>query len=74
MSMIKLKNPQLQKEERLKALRVFLLAAGLGLVLILPFIIYERGYFFYYGDFNVQQVPFLRLSVESVRSGNVGWS
>lgn len=72
--MIRLKNPGLLRQERFRTLRVFLLAALLGVILILPFMIYERGYFFYYGDFNVQQVPFLRLCVETVHNGEFGWS
>ena len=34
----------------------------------------DQGYFLYYGDFNVQQVPFYQLAHDSVRSGNIGWS
>lgn len=51
---------------------------GLGLLVaaaaFLPYVIYHGGYFFYYGDFNVQQIPFYQLAHEAIRSGNVRWS
>ena len=40
----------------------------------LPFLIFDKGYFLFYGDFNVQQIPFYRLAHDAVRSGNFGWS
>ena len=36
--------------------------------------IYDHGYFLYYGDFNVQEIPFYRLAHDSILSGNTGWS
>ena len=36
--------------------------------------IYDKGYFLFYGDFNVQQVPFYKLAHEAVRSGSINWS
>lgn len=53
-------------------------AFGLGLlvaiVIFLPFIIYDSGLFLYYGDFNVQQIPFYQMIHDSIRNGNLGWS
>ncbi|MDR2908453.1 MAG: YfhO family protein [Oscillospiraceae bacterium] len=54
--------------------KAFLLALIMAAVIFVPFIIYDRGYFIYYGDFNVQQIPFYKLAHESVRSGNLFWS
>lgn len=52
----------------------FFLAMGLSALIFLPFVIWDGGYFFYYGDYNVQQIPFYRHSVELVRSGGyLGW-
>lgn len=28
--------------------------------LIIPFIIFDGGVFYYYGDFNVQEIPFIK--------------
>ena len=39
-------------------LKAFLLGLGLSFVIFLPFIIVDGGRFLFYGDFNVQQVPF----------------
>ncbi len=33
-----------------------------------------NGYFLFYGDFNVQQVPFYQLCHRAVREGNFGWN
>ncbi|MDD5953560.1 MAG: YfhO family protein [Oscillospiraceae bacterium] len=53
-------------------------AFGYGLVLsfllFIPFIISDSGYFLFYGDFNVQQVPFYQMCHDAIRSGNIFWS
>ena len=55
-------------------LRTFLWALGLATLFFLPWMIYNNGYFFFYGDYNVQQIPFYQMIHDSVRSGNIGWS
>lgn len=57
-----------------KASRAFLLALGLSFIIFLPFVIFDRGYFIYFGDFNVQQIPFYKLAHEAVRSGDIFWN
>ena len=42
--------------------------------LALAFIIFDQGYFLFFGDFNVQQVPFYRIAHDAIRSGNIGWN
>ena len=54
--------------------RAFLYGIGIALVFFLPFIIWDNGYFLFYGDFNVQQVPFYQMCHDAIRSGNIGWS
>ena len=47
-------------------LQAFLIALVTACVLIIPFIIFDGGVFYYYGDFNVQEIPlciFLPLSL-----------
>lgn len=51
-------------------LRTFLWALGLATLFLLPWMIYNNGYFFFYGDYNVQQIPFYQMIHDSVRSGN----
>ncbi len=55
-------------------LRLFLYALLLSTLLFLPFIIWEKGYYFFTGDFNVQQVPFYKLTHQAVRSGDWFWN
>lgn len=55
-------------------LRAFLYGIALACVIFIPFMIVDGGRFLFYGDFNVQQVPFYRLAHDAVRSGNLGWN
>lgn len=66
--------PQPTQKKQRYWLKAFLLAAGTALVFFLPFLIYDQGLFLYYGDFNVQQIPFYQMIHDAVRNGNLGWS
>ena len=55
-------------------LRTFLWGLGLAFLFFLPWMIYNDGYFFFYGDYNVQQIPFHQMIHDSIREGNIGWS
>ncbi len=57
-----------------RLIRMFFLGALLYLAAVLPFIVYRGGIFFYYGDYNVQQVPFYILAHRAVRSGTLFWN
>ncbi len=57
-----------------KLIRIFILGVLLYLLAVLPFIVYRGGIFFYYGDYNVQQVPFYILAHRAVRNGNFFWN
>ena len=52
----------------------FLLALGAAALLFVPYIIFDGGVFYYYGDFNVQEIPFYQLIHGMVRSGEMGWN
>ena len=54
--------------------KVFFTGVLLYLIAVLPFIIYHGGYFFYYGDYNVQQVPFYILATRAVRNDMLFWN
>ncbi len=56
------------------AWQAFIFALIIGAAIFLPFVIMDKGYFIYYGDFNVQQIPFYKLAHEAVRSGDVLWN
>ena len=53
---------------------LFVGGALLYLAAVLPFLIYHGGIFFYYGDYNVQQVPFYILAHRAVRNGYFFWN
>ena len=55
-------------------LKAFFLGLGLSFLVFLPFLLVDGGRFLFYGDFNVQQVPFYRLAHDAVRAGNLGWN
>ena len=57
-----------------KYLTAFLLGFGCMLFTLIPFIIAEKGYFIYYGDYNAQQIPFYNLANDAVRSHQTGWN
>ena len=53
---------------------MFMGGALLYIAAVLPFLIYHGGIFFYYGDYNVQQVPFYILAHRAVRNGYFFWN
>lgn len=54
--------------------KAFLLGLFFSAAFFIPYIVIGHGYFLYYGDFNVQQVPFYQLVHDAIRSGEFGWS
>nr|WP_319490096.1 YfhO family protein [uncultured Caproiciproducens sp.] len=55
-------------------LKALFYGMAISFLFFIPFIIFDNGYFLFYGDFNVQQVPFYQMCHDAVRSGNIGWS
>ena len=62
------------QKNRLYLLLTFSIALVSAAVIIIPFIIYNGGVFYYYGDFNVQEIPFYQLIHGLVRDGDMGWN
>lgn len=54
-------------------LKLTLCSFIISLTIFLPFIIKDKGYFIYYGDFNVQEIPFYKLAHDAVKSGKIFW-
>ena len=54
---------------------LFVLAVGFisAFAVMLPYMIYDSGYFLMYGDFNVQQYPFYMHAHDAIRQGAIGW-
>ena len=65
-------------ENKKSALRQYGMVFGLGLLtsflFFLPFLIWDKGLFIYYGDFNVQQIPFYQMAHDSILTGNIRWN
>lgn len=61
------------KQEKRYYLKAFLITMIMALVMFLPFVIVDRGYFIFYGDYNAQQIPFFKQCVEAVHNGTMGW-
>ncbi len=57
-----------------KKLSTFLTALLTATLLFLPYMLMTEGYFTFYGDFNVQQIPFYQMCHKAVREGNIFWS
>lgn len=64
---------KLQQEKELGRI-AFFLVFGMGLMLFIPFLLYDKGLFIYYGDYNAQQIPFYQLAHRAVRAGDIGWN
>ena len=64
----------IQEDGKRQYLRMFLLGFCTLMVVLLPIVIFNKGYFIYYGDFNSQQIPFYHLAHDAVRSGQFGWN
>ena len=47
----------IQEDGKRQYLRMFLLGFCTLMVVLLPIVIFNKGYFIYYGDFNSQQIP-----------------
>ena len=61
------------KSEKKFYQKSFLYALIMAAALFLPFVIIDGGYFIFYGDYNAQQIPFFKHSVEAVHNGTLGW-
>jgi len=55
-------------------LNVFVLGLITSFIIFLPFLIKDHGLFLFYGDYDVQQIPFYRTAHDAIRSGSMGWN
>ncbi len=62
------------KNELKNLFKIFCIAAVLCSLIFIPFIIFDRGMFLLYGDYNVQQIPFYQLAHDAIKSGQFGWN
>lgn len=57
-----------------KKLSTFFIAIFVAITFFVPYMIMSEGYFTFYGDFNVQQIPFYQECHKAIREGNIFWS
>lgn len=55
-------------------LKTFFTAMVIALVMFLPAMIMDDGYFLFVGDFNSQQVPFYKIAHDAIQNGEWGWN
>ena len=67
------KKKTLLREQKNLAFSTFLITFFMAAALFVPYMIADNGYFLFYGDFNVQQIPFYQHCHALIKSGNVGW-
>ncbi len=68
------KSPDRLTKRKEQRLLTFILGLVTAAAFFVPFIIKGDGYFIFFGDFNVQQIPFYQHCHELVRSGEFwGW-
>ncbi len=54
-------------------LKAFILGFLTAFCLFLPFLVIDKGFFTYAGDFNSQQIPFYMYMNRMVKSGSLSW-
>ena len=69
----KVLSPHSEKKQRY-ALKAFLWGMAIIAAFIIPCMIMDNGMYIYFGDYNVEVLPFYELMSESIKSGNTGWS
>ena len=62
------------KPKKEKYLLTFILAIITSAAFLVPYMIDGEGYFTFYGDFNVQQIPFYQLCHKAIKEGNIAWN
>ena len=60
-----------KQKERYK--ESFFIALFIAFMFFIPFMLMNKGYFLFYGDFNAQQIPFYMHCHEAVRGGEFVW-
>ena len=64
----------LLRPQKEKYLSTFFIALFVAAALFVPYMVMSEGYFTFYGDFNVQQIPFYMQCHKAVKSGNIFWN
>ena len=62
------------REHKEKYVSTFIYALLTATLIFVPYIIADGGYFLFFGDYNVQQIPFYQMCHKAIREGNIGWN
>ncbi len=62
------------KPQKEKRLATFLISMAVAAAFFVPYMILSEGYFTFFGDFNVQQIPFYQMCHQAIRDGNIAWN
>ncbi len=62
------------KKQKERYLQAFFIAFGVAALFFGAQMIINYGAFIYYGDFNVQQIPFYQLAHRAVKEGGIFWN
>ena len=62
------------KPKREKWLSTFFISLVVAACFFVPYMVMSEGYFTFYGDFNVQQIPFYQTCHQAIKEGNIAWS
>ena len=54
--------------------QTFFIALLVAAAFFIPAMVVDNGYFLFYGDFNVQQVPFYQMCHQMIKEGNIYWN
>lgn len=65
--------PHSKKKPRY-GLKAFVWGAIIASLFIVPSMIMDNGMYLYYGDYNVQVIPFYQIMHEAIRNGELGWN
>ncbi len=66
-----MKNKRMNKKITINSITVFCTAALMALICMLPFLLKDHMYFVYFGDYNMQQLPFYTLVHRAIRNGEL---
>lgn len=62
------------KQEKIYYKKSFFIALIMAAVMFLPFLLIDKGFFIFYGDYNAQQIPFFKMCIRSIHNGWSGWN
>lgn len=62
------------KPKKEKYFSTFLIGFLVSAAFFVPYMLLSEGYFTFYGDFNVQQIPFYQECHQAIREGNIFWN